>query len=252
MFDSPAGFSQDRPGRFKLSLADLQDQAPAGLEKSGCFRGETPDHVQPVGTAAEREGRVEVADFGHEAGHLVVGDVGRITDDGVEAFEQAGLAVRGDEIAFEQANAFGETVCGEVFGGQGEGLGGNVRRDDVRGGQFPGQRDGNAPRSRSDVGDGGIGRVTQQIERGLHHALRLGPRHKGAPVAPDRERPELRRAKEVLNRFARRAAADELAEPIHRLRGKRLLKARVEVNPFTLERMGEQSLGGEAGGVNAL
>ena len=122
----------------------------------------------------------------------------------------------------------------------------------MRPGQLLGQRDGDAPRSRSDVGQGGVGDVAQQIERSLHHALRLGPRHEGAPVAFDCQRPELRRADQVLDGFARGAPPDKFAEPVHRLRGQRFLEARVEVNPFASQCMGEQFLGGEAGRINAF
>lgn len=96
-----------------LAVADFHHEPALWPEQLPCLRDEALVDVESGGSGVERGVRLEVADLRLE--DFGFGDVGRVGDDGVEAFVCHGL----EQVGFEESDSSGEIVAVGVLLGDG-------------------------------------------------------------------------------------------------------------------------------------
>ncbi len=148
-------------------------------------------------------------ELGRERGALAVREVGRIRDHAIEA-----AADRSGPVSPQEFDSRRHSECFGIFLREYERLVRAVGRDHARLWPFLRERERDRAAAGAEVEHArGRGRVGQEIERGGHQRLGVGPRDQHVPVHAQRQRPELALPGEQRHRHAlARALEHELAE----------------------------------------
>jgi hypothetical protein len=140
--------------RFGGIVAKLEDQDSAIAKLITRFQHQSLIHFNATWSGKKRRAWFVVANFALERGGVGIGDVRRIADDQIE--ERLGRIFKGgqrEQIGLDEADAVGEVMARGVASRNFEGGAGSIRCDDFSVGQFVGERDGKASRTRADIGD---------------------------------------------------------------------------------------------------
>lgn len=245
-----AGGGEGRAGEGEdggaLGVADLGEQGAAGAEAGGGLPDEALDEAEAVGAAVQTEAGLVLADLGRTGLELGAGDVGEVGGDDVGPTVQWG-----EQVALQEADAFGDAVALGVAAGEGEGVRGDVDGGDLGLREVDGQSDGDGAGASADVGDGDGAAPTGEIEDEVDEGLGVGAGDDGGGDNFKFEAVELAAAQDVGGGLAHEAPGEEGVEGAGGLLGQILGEALVEVGAVRVEGVGEEELGLEGGFIRA-
>jgi hypothetical protein len=241
-------------GEGALIEGDFEEEAAAGVQARKGFFEDSAVEGEAVGAAVEGGFGFVVTDAAVEGFDLGAGDVGRVGDDQIEGLGVDDGFEGGEEVAFFDGDAAGEAEAVEVAAGDGGGGGADLGGDDDGGLEAVRDGGGDAPAAGAEVEDAG-GVEDHLSADGLDdvfdEGFGVGAGDQGVAGDLELEVEEMGLAGEVGDRFVLGGALDEVAEAGAIGVGEGVLVVGVELDAGAVEDVGEEELGGQAGGGGA-
>ncbi len=207
MSSKPAAASASREGPG-LTRADLQHQRPAGTERGGRARNDSPDHVHAVEAAVQRQARLVAGHLGRERPDRPSRQVGQVRDDQLHA--GAARQERLDEVALHATRPGRRARGGPRWPPPPRGPRASGRR---RAPAAPGRAAASAQAMAPEPVPMSAARVTPRasITSRAHvdQPLRLRPRDEHGRAHGKPEAAEILEAEQVLQRLARGPARQQ-------------------------------------------